>query len=299
VTSFIFNQLSYNSRLTPDSPNYFVLKFNNKDITSVEGFVNEILNSNKANTLTAYVTKRIAAFFGLYVKTPQGKWLEIADPLMVSTGYYSIGGAEEVILPAIHSEWVIDVTLQGGISFNIVWYQGDNGIGFFPGNMYALESWVGGSNGAILAGAEAARATYLMSLLGDILIQIYQEKRLALYGYLITGVCDDACGAIEALTYGASTEYPNQMIKSTVIPEIVRRVKKQDMFSRYYYELLTVVSSIPEDWTETKDATAPARALGTIVYPVGKEPFQCVVDGRAILSQLIGEQQHSTSTPIS
>lgn len=119
-----------------------------------------------------------------------------------------------------------------GINFNIVWYLGDNGVGmfpmslttahlklstgYFPGNMYVLESWVGVSNGPVLAGKEGVRAVQFMSLLGDILAHIYAVKHLALYGYLITGVCDDACGAIEMLTYGASTEYPNQIIRSFV-----------------------------------------------------------------------------------
>ena len=84
--------------------------------------------------------------------------------------------------------------------------------------MYVLESWVGDLNGDTLVGKDAVRAIRLMSLFGDILRRIYVENELFLFGYAITGVCDDSCGAIEMLTYGESTEYPNQLIRSWVSP---------------------------------------------------------------------------------
>lgn len=99
----------------------------------------------------------------------QGNLLEVADPVMIQTGLFDSTGKNEVVLPAIHSvrapggtthttqctthdttmtvsvshhtarpfffclqEYVIEFG-AGNFNFNVVWYEGDDGIGFFPG----------------------------------------------------------------------------------------------------------------------------------------------------------------------
>jgi len=281
IMSLVLNQLSDNLHLTPQDSNWFTVVYKGKSFYRSDAFLREIVNTPGA-TFQTYVTKRIAAFFGLYQTDAQGKFFEVADPLMIDTGLYDKTGLNEAILPAIHSEYVIDVTV-GSTAFNLVWYEGDDGIGYFPGNMYLLESWVGTANGSILTGETALKAILYMDIIRDVFIQIAVKNNLWDRGYGITGVCDDSCGIIEIVTTGASTEYPNLMQKSFVVPEIMYRIQKHDEMSPFYYELLRIVNALPVDWTAYKDSTARARALGTIVWPAGREPFQCVVDARAIL----------------
>jgi len=298
IMSLVFNQLSNNLHID-DPSKWWTFIYNGKPFTDVRSFLEEVLASSGPTSLYTYLTKRIAAFYGLYLRTPTGQGLEVADPLMVNTGIYSIYGTEEAILPAIHSEFVIDVVTDKGKSFNVVWYQGDDGIGFFPGNMYVLESWVGLGQGPNITGQDAIEAIQYMSVLTDVLLQSAEVNGLGLWGYGTTGVCDDVCGALEIITSGASTEYPNQIIKALVIPQILERLEQQNAFSHYYYTLLELVSKLPVDWNVSKDSTAAFRANGTIVWPVGQEPFQCVVDARKILEeQQQQQQQQQHGSPI-
>jgi len=70
VTSFIFNQLSDNLNINSTSPKWF-LNYKGQNITSVEGFLNALFAQDSSTSVSTYVTKRIAAFFGLYVRGPQ------------------------------------------------------------------------------------------------------------------------------------------------------------------------------------------------------------------------------------
>lgn len=281
LTSFIFNQLSDNHHLQPSDSDWFVVNVNGKPYSRIDTFLNALL-AEKAH-LNTYLTKRIAAFYGLYMKDGNtGDLLEVVDPVMIATGIYDSTGTKEAVLPAIHSEYVIEFSM-GNFNFNIVWYEGDDGIGFFPGDMYLLESWVGTLNGPNITGAGAVKAVLYMSALRDILIQTAVKNKLWDDGYGVSGVCDDSCGIIEVVTTGASTEYPNLMDKSFVVPEIYYRVQQRGDLSSLYYDLLRIVNNMPVDWRGSPDPTVKARAAGTIVWPAGAEPFQCVVDARAIL----------------
>lgn len=282
LTSFILNQLSDNHHLKPTDPNWFVVKVKGQSYSRIDTFFNALLADNQAS-LNTYLTKRIAAFYGLYMQDKQGNLLEVADPVMIQTGLFDPTGKNEVVLPAIHSEYVIEFG-AGNFNFNVVWYEGDDGIGFFPGNMWLLESWVGTLNGPNITGSQGVNAILYMSALRDILIQTAVKNELWDDGYGVSGVCDDSCGIIEMVTTGSSTEYPNLMDKSFVVPEILYRVRQRDDLSYLYYDLLKIVNNMPVDWRGTKDPTARSRAAGTIVWPVGAEPFQCVIDARAILN---------------
>ena len=65
-------------------------------------------------------------------------------------------------------------------------------------------------------GVEAVEAIQYMSIFGDVLLQSAEVNGLYDWGYAATGVCDDACGAIEVIFGGESTEYPNLVIKPLV-----------------------------------------------------------------------------------
>jgi len=282
LTSFIFNQLSDNHHLKPTDPNWFVVKVNGQSYSRVDHFLNALLSKDKA-TLNTYATKRVAVFFGIYLEVEQGRLLEVADPVMIRTGLFDSTGTKEAVLPSVHSEYVIDFQASG-CNFSLVWYEGDDGIGFFPGNFYALASWVGILNGPNITGAQGVNAILYMSLFRDILIQAAVKNSLWDNGYGISGVCDDSCSIIELLTTKEGTQFPNLMDKGFVVPEILHRVRQKDEFSHLYYDLLRVVNSMPVDWRGPLDSTARARARSTIVWPPGQEPFQCVVDARAILA---------------
>eukprot|EP01087_Luapelamoeba_hula_P000900 TRINITY_DN1066_c0_g1_i1.p1 TRINITY_DN1066_c0_g1~~TRINITY_DN1066_c0_g1_i1.p1 ORF type:complete len:371 (-),score=59.51 TRINITY_DN1066_c0_g1_i1:49-1161(-) len=294
VMSLVFNELSANSHIA-DASKHFVVEYAGTQYTDVRGFLlGAMAKEPGVASVDIYLSKRIAAFFGLYtqingtgpIPSPSGSVYEVADPLFVSTGIYNEAGTEQAIVPGIHSEYVIRTT-AGGVTWDIVWYEGDNGIGFFPGQMYVIESWVGDSITSRMNGTQAIEAITYMSLLGDILLNLAYEDKMYDWGYAVSGVCDDSCGIIEILTIGESTEYPNLMTKSIVLPEIVNRVKLQDSFSHYYYNLLSATSAFPMDWRiDGVDQTLITRAKGTIVWDVGREPFQCVVDARAIFDQI-------------
>lgn len=55
---------------------------------------------------------------------------------------------EVAVTTAIHDEIVIEIRSgpkTKGTAFNVdvLWYEGDNGIGFFAGSLYDYASWVG------------------------------------------------------------------------------------------------------------------------------------------------------------
>lgn len=60
---------------------------------------------------------------------------------------YSTSG-EAAITTAIHDEIVIEIrsgpnTKGTAFDIDLLWYEGDDGIGFFAGSLYDYASWVG------------------------------------------------------------------------------------------------------------------------------------------------------------
>jgi hypothetical protein len=136
-----------------------------------------------------------------------------------ATEITSLSG-ESAITTAIHDELVIEIRSgpnTKGTPFNIdiLWYEGDDGIGFFAGSLYDYASWVGAGmaitivtrsplslthpplslsvppivNTQHMEGTQAIDYLHLAAVFSDVLIQTAVTYNLYDLGYGATGVC--------------------------------------------------------------------------------------------------------------
>jgi hypothetical protein len=140
------------------------------------------------------------------------------SPSICGTEVTSLSG-ESAVTTAIHDELVIEIRSgpnTKGTPFNIdiLWYEGDDGIGFFAGSLYDYASWVGAGtdckhvlarfvvasshsflsfvcpvNTQHMEGKQAIDYLHLAGVFSDTLIQTALTFNLYDLGYGATGVC--------------------------------------------------------------------------------------------------------------
>ncbi len=122
---------------------------------------------------------------------------------------------ESAVTTAIHDELVIEIrpgpnTKGTPFNIDILWYEGDDGIGFFAGSLYDYASWVGAGTYSLasspasshtflsfvcpvntqhMEGKQAIDYLHLAGVFSDTLIQTALTFNLYDLGYGATGVC--------------------------------------------------------------------------------------------------------------
>lgn len=72
------------------------------------------------------------------------------------------------------------------------------------------------------------------------------------------------------------------MNKELVLPVLQKYRAHNNRNSLYYKDLIKSVTTLEPDIYD--NPTLKSRALASITWPPGKEPFQCIVDARPILA---------------
>jgi len=287
VMSLVFNQLADNIHLTEDDWNWSEVEYNGVIYSDLEKFMEGLLEDGWE--MEGFLEWHIAQFFGIYSNASGvGKPMRaVADPIMQSTGIWNKNQTEQVILPAAHSQWMFVVTNAAkNFSFALEWYQGDTSFGFYPSEMYVITEWSGRKTTWNITGKEVVKAVKYMEYVQDVWVEAAKKGNLFDAGYGVTGVCDDSCGMIELMLGYETQMYPFMIEKQLIVPEILRRIGKHDANEGMYYSMLKALNDLPVDW-EGLNKSSVKRALQSIVWAPGKEPWQCVVDARRILTGLL------------
>jgi hypothetical protein len=193
---------------------------------------------------------------------------------------------KEAVVPASHSEMV--VTIRSGpnspdpkLDSQVKYYQGINSTGFFPANTTANPTWCGKVSHGTLTGADATRAVSLAADFTDVVHTSAQALGLYADGYGVTGVCNDSVAVIEQAMTGTAHEYPLLMNDSTLMGEVQKRIANDPRDSTDFQALKQAIVTLPSD--ATPNATAGSRALSSLPWAKGDEPFTSTVDARRIL----------------
>jgi hypothetical protein len=205
---------------------------------------------------------------------------------MVKTGMVDAMGKEAVV-PSAHSEMIISLragpNTQGPkLDSDQRYFQGVNGTGFFPAGGFADPKWCGRVNQAELSGDQAMKAINLAGVFTDVVQQ--SAKKLDLYadGYGVTGVCNDSVAVVEQAMTGKAHEYPLLMKDQTLLGELTRRLGDADKSDDALCQSLKqAINDLPSDMRQ--NPTSRSRALSSLPWAAGQEPFQSTVDARKIL----------------
>jgi hypothetical protein len=285
VMSEVFQRLSSNAS-TPEGSK-FEVAYGGKSFTKLDDF----LGALKADGYSVNVSfqERVANFANLKTVVPNSnppQFLDVPAPLMVKTGMTDAMGKEAVV-PSAHSEMIISLragpTTKGPkLDSDQRFFQGINGTGFFPAGAFADPKWCGRVNNAELSGDAAMKAINLAGVFTDVVHQ--SAKNLDLYadGYGMTGVCNDSVAVVEQAMTGKAHEYPLVMKDATLLGELNRRLGDADKTDDAAAQALKkAIGQLPSDVRQ--NATSRTRALSSLPWAAGQEPFASTVDARKIL----------------
>ncbi len=284
VMSEIFQRLARNPTAGADQK--FEVSFNGKSFTRTEDFVGALQKAGY--DVSVRFDSRVANFAALKAGVPgtnPPQLVDVAAPLMIKTGIKDASGKEAVV-PAAHSEMLISISsgpnAQGPkLDATTRFFQGVSGTGFFP-DVHASPEWLGGVSSPTLGGKEALKAITVAGAFTDVVEDA--AKRLNLYadGYGITGVCNDSVAVVQQAVTGNATQYPLLMNDDVLLGELKKRLSDGDRTGdATYRDLKKAIGELPSD---TKpNPSAQRRALSSIPWSDGKEPFQSTVDARRIL----------------
>ncbi len=284
VMAEVFQRLSGNLSAPPDQQ--FDVTFNGQKYTRTDDFLQALKGAGYQVDVS--FDQRIANFADLKTQVPGSsppQWLDVPAPLMVKTGVTDPTGKEAVV-PASHSEMV--VSLESGpsspepkLDSQVKFYQGINSTGFFPANVWADPTWCGKTSHGTLSGDQAARAVNLASDFADVVHTSAQSMGLYADGYGITGVCNDSVAVVEQAITGHAEEYPLLMKDSSLMGEVQKRIANDPRDAADFKALKQAIKTLPSD--ATPNPSAGTRALQSLPWEKGNEPFQSTVDARRIL----------------
>ncbi len=275
------------NRLGAQSVEPIMIAAEDRNLSTVQEFLDVLIA--QGHTITAEVALRITNFADLKVRVADGKYLDIPAAIMIGTGIYDTAGKEAVV-PVVHSELVISVT---GPTFNarIKWFQGMDETGFFPCDLYEAPPWLGHKIAAQFAGSDAVKATQSAQHLGDVIRTVAKQKNLSLQGYGQTGVCNDSVAVVQhVLQHTDGSAFPYVMRDPLLVDELQQRAtsatSEQDRIG--YETLLQSILAVPDDLQP--NASQAQRALTSIPWAPGQEPFAFVVEARRILEAAVAVQ---------
>lgn len=294
VMSLIWNQLAANNHLAPSNDTRFHVVYNGATWDSLDGLLGAL--AANGHTLRMWLTWRAVDFFGyLTYNATEQRFLSVPVPLFTSTGLRDPVTGQEAILPAIHNEYVIEIrptSATKGTAFtgDLLWYSGDDGIGFFARDIYNVGSWVGTKNSEYVSGAEVVRLVRMMGVISDALVETARVNHFYDWGYGITGVCVDSTGIIEAMDFGGVSLYPLLMEKIFLQQELEVLRTRNPPLAPLYDSIAAALDQLDPD-VYSNNPTSCRRALNSLAWPAGDAPFQVARDARAILTKICGTEK--------
>ncbi|MFO0594538.1 MAG: hypothetical protein U0228_04520 [Myxococcaceae bacterium] len=287
VLAEVFDRLSKNPGVPGDQQ--FSVKYGGKDFTNVEGFVKQL--AADGYQVDVHFDARIANFADLKTVVPNSnppQFVDVPAPLMVKTGIKD-GLGKEAIVPAVHSEMIVSIKAgpnAKGPKFDadLKYYQGVSGTGFFPCNVSQEPSWCGRVSHDPLSGDQALKAITLAGAFTDVVNTTAKEKKLYAAGYGITGVCNDSVALIQQAMTGKADAYPLLMQDQVLNHAITERLSDGNKADDANYRALrTAMKELPNDLRHND--SQKRRALASLPWAAGREPFVSSEEARRILSQ--------------
>ncbi len=287
VLAEVFGRLSNNPSLPQGEQ--FSVTHGGKAFTSLEAFTRQL----QADGYEVQVTfeQRIANFSNLKTPVPGSnppQFLDVPAPLMVKTGLKD-GLGKEAVVPAVHSEMVVSIKAgpaAKGPRFDadLKFYQGTSGTGFFPCNVHADPSWCGRVNQGTVTGADALKAIAVAGAFTDVVNTTAREKNLYADGYGVTGVCNDSVAVVQQAVTGRATQYPLLMRDEVLYGALKERLSDANKADDPAYKAIrTAMRELPSDLR--RNDSQKARALASLPWAAGREPFVSSEEARRILSQ--------------
>ncbi len=281
VLAEVFGRLSNNPGLADGEK--FSVTHNGQSFTKLDDFVGAL----KADGYEVNVSfeQRVANFSNLKTAVPGSnppKFLDVPAPLMIKTGIKD-GLGKEAVVPAVHSEMLVSIK---GPKFNadLKYYQGTSGTGFFGRGVHADPSWCGRSTQAQLKGDDALKAISLAGAFTDVVNTTAKAKNLYADGYGVTGVCNDSVAVVQQAVTGRADAYPLLMKDSVLAEAITARLTDADKSDdKSYRALRAAMRELPSD--TRKNESQQRRALASLPWEAGREPFASSEEARRILSQ--------------
>jgi hypothetical protein len=130
------------------------------------------------------------------------------------------------------------------------------------------------------------QAGKLAGLLGDVINDSAADQHLAMGGYGVTGVCNDSIAVLQQALAGRVTAYPLLERDETLAQELGKHIAAGGPDADAFRTLAASLAAVPNDMTP--NASARERALASLPWAPGEEPFQSAVDARAILEGSAG-----------
>jgi hypothetical protein len=284
VMAETFQRLAANAS-TPDGQK-FEVTLNGQKCTTLPQFT-QALQAAGYNVNVSF-DSRVANFAALKAQVPGSNppaYVDVPAPLMLKTGVKDAQGHEAVV-PAAHSEMIVDVS--GGpasgpaLDSSLKYYQGTSGTGFFANGSMADPAWLGRvHHGDPLTGAQAAKAIDTAGAFADVVHQTAQRLNLYADGYGITGVCNDSVAVVQQALTGHADEYPLLMNDSVLYGELKKHLGQSS--DPTYQSILKAIKDLPSD--TRANPSAKARALASLPWAAGQEPFASSAAAREILSR--------------
>lgn len=287
VLAEVFDRLSNN--VSKPAGEQFSVSHGGKTFTSLEAFAQQL--QADGYEVNVSFEQRIANFSNLKTPVPGSnppQFLDVPAPLMVKTGLKDALGKEAVV-PAVHSEMIVSIKAgphAKGPRFDadLKFYQGTSGTGFFPCHVHAEPSWCGRVTQASVSGADALKAIAVAGAFTDVVNTTAKEKNLYAGGYGITGVCNDSVAIVQQAVTGRATQYPLLMKDSVLSGAISDRLGDANKSDDAAYKAIRkAMRELPSDLR--KNDSQKERALASLPWAAGREPFASSEEARRILSQ--------------
>lgn len=287
VMAEVFGRLSNNASLPADQQ--FSVKHGGKEFTSLDAFAKQL--SADGYEVNVSFDQRIANFSNLKTTVPGSnppQYLDVPAPLMVKTGIKD-GLGKEAVVPAVHSEMIVSIKAgpnAKGPKFDadLKFYQGVSGTGFFPANVHADPSWCGRVSHDQLSGAKALEAISVAGAFTDVVNTTAKKMNLYADGYGITGVCNDSVAVVQQAITGRADAYPLLMKDEVLYGALKERLSDANKADDPAYKAIRkAMRELPSDIRHNE--SQKRRALASLPWAAGKEPFVSSEEARRILSQ--------------
>ncbi len=257
--------------------------------------IDDFLNALKADGYNVNVSfqARIANFADLKTPVPNTnpqQWLDVPAPLMLKTGIKDKNDpTKEAVVPASHSQMII--TLASGpntkgpkLDSQVRFFQGIDGTGFFPAGVAADPTWLGNVVHDEINSDQAIKAISLAGALSDVIDSVAKSLNLSADGYGVTGVCNDSVAIVQLAVTGKAPQYPLFMHEKLLIGGLKQWLADPANKDHPVFQTLKdAIEKLPSDIEN--NTTVRPRALASLPWVAGKEPFPSTVEARRILSQ--------------
>lgn len=285
VVAEVFDRLSSNANKADGDK--FEVEFRGTTYSSVPDFMKGLREAGYE--VSATFRTRTADFGDLKAGEP-GKVQPLAAPMMLKTGVKDAKG-NEAIVPVPHSELVVNIKSPNGAEPNldskIRFFQGIDGIGFFPADIWHEGTWMGGVNRETVTGDQAQKAVEVAAGLTGLVEQAAINQKLYTEGYGLTGVCNDSIAIVQQAVLGKVNEWPLLMKDDLLLKELAKQPPSEmrNILERAIRETPNDVKTnlLGTPGTATPNADTRRRILASIAYADGMAPWTRTEEARKIL----------------